>query len=371
MPSISYVREIQTPLAINESGQPFFDLTIDTDPKGVTCISDPLAINGETLIGQSRKDRPVPKMDTSSTPIKNCPFCERNEERSEESGHVPLDPAYSVANPYPFGPRIHEVIYTGAAKHDLYDLYADDICAFYGELHRIAVEGREKHGEELDGLSYGMNCGHYLACGASQPHLHSQVAGLLKKSFNAGDQIACMYHAWREKYSGRNFLDDYSTALRSPIPLDAGSQEEGGEGSLIIAENEHAILYVPIAQHYRLEMQVMLKAPCVSNILKTTPEIRRGIAELEATALTAYRLQGINSLNTLLYAGRFSQADDVDQRIIVSICPRTSVFAWAEMLGRFVIDEFPWQCAEKFRASLDAWAARSERTIECIRLPNQ
>jgi diadenosine tetraphosphate (Ap4A) HIT family hydrolase len=335
-------RTVRTPMAIGSDGEPFFDIKIGR----VTSIPDPLGINGETLVGKERAGRPLP---TPETPIadgmdfSSCVFCKMLPS--------PNGKAVSEDNLRPFGPLLHKVLFVGDQKHHSYELTRDDISSLYEELYLVADKNRRDL-DGLDGVSYGMNCGEYTATGATQAHLHSQVTGILKGSFNAADHIASMSLAWYDHYR-RDYLKDYEHALRHEESIQSCS-EPGSEirSNLIVAENEHALLYVPVAQRFRCELQIMMKVPGVANILDTTPMMRGAIAEMEEAAIRAHRAMGMFNFNTITYGSRFSTTSEQNLRFIVSISPRTAIIALAELLHRYVVDELPWACADRIRREL-------------------
>jgi diadenosine tetraphosphate (Ap4A) HIT family hydrolase len=363
----------------------------------ITSIPDALGINGETLIGQGRASRPKPDATYAPKPSydkdtveaifpillqpenewvlnaivestdngrllewmdlhldeerfkslkrkirlnpaitsKICTFC-----RDKHSTELPQEIGYAFSsnNPAPFGPFVHKVlILTEPEKHYISQITFDDILGLYEEVYSIAVEARKKFGELVDGLNYGSNIGEYQQSGASQPHLHSQLTAIGKYSFNAGDKLGLMCQAYLEMYN-RDYLADYIKALDG--------------ANLVLAENEHAILYVPIAQRFNAETQIMVKNETVGNILNTTDEIRRAIAKLEYKAFEAYQGLKLQSFNTVMYATRFSTTNNYQQRLIVSIYPRTAKIGFSELADHYVIDELPWDSAEKIRDAI-------------------
>ncbi|MGH8560077.1 MAG: hypothetical protein ACRESZ_22025 [Methylococcales bacterium] len=359
--------------------------------QSITCIPDPLGINGETLIGQRRTERPQSKARPApgvsfhkqtfeaifplfahpenewllsaliegieNTEILNfvykeldairdtqrvdnlkkkillnpsvpeailydtCMFCNVKQAQVRDALGIEGS-AISINNDFPFGPVLHKVLILQERKHDISEITPDEIFHFYELMHTIAVKAKATYGDELDGLTYGMNYGlpriykgsEIIASGASQPHLHSQISALTRTSFNAGDRVGLMCKAYREKYN-RNYLEDYESALRNT--------------NLILDENEHAILYVPVAQRFNYEVQIMVKNDRIGNILDTSPEVRKSVGSLEHSAYQIYQHRDLNiqSFNTLMYTTRLSAENDYAQRLIISIYPRTAIIA--------------------------------------------
>ena len=420
---LSFETNIYTPISVDEGGNPYFQIkkikTTDSyspskplrtkwQAQYITSIPDPLGINGETLIGQRRADRPklesrpprnsnldietfkalfpiysqsenewalstiVEGTDNSEllgwlfgqlerinnesivsnlknkillNPYlpeeilsKNCLFCSKISTDRIIYSLPDQESAISINNDYPFGPILHQVLILQSKKHDISQITSNDIKYLYDLLYSVANDFNEKS-KELDGIQYGMNYGlprihkgkQVIPAGASQPHLHSQATGIVSESYNLGDiigQIACAY----KNTFQRDYLHDYYSALKSV--------------NMIIKEDENAFLYIPVSQKANYELQIMVKDSSVGNILKTTPAIRKSISNLE---LLAYQIlqqdqYNIQSFNTLMYSSRFS-SDNIEQRLIISICPRTTIIAFSELGRRNVVDQFPWDTA--------------------------
>jgi len=382
-------------------------------PQSITCIVDPLGIHGETLIGQRRTERPksearhvpstgfdentimtlfpilikrenlwllstiIEDIDNSKSlgwlywqldlikdnPVihdlqkkillnpavpsnilfKKCIFCILEGEKIKDTTGENKG-AISINNDYPFGPLIHKVLILQTKEHDISEISAEHISRFYELLVIITERAKKQLESDLDGITYGMNYGlprvykgqQVIAAGASQLHIHTQVTGIGKNSYHAGDTIGALCKAYKNEHD-RDYLGDYMEALKN--------------FSLIIDEDEHALLYVPIAQRFNYELQIMIKEPNIGNILQTSVAIRQSIARLEYLAYSIYQHHdiNINSFNTVMHSTRFSAHNDYNQRMIISIYPRTTIVAFSELAGRYVVDSFPWEVAAKMQ----------------------
>jgi LmbE family N-acetylglucosaminyl deacetylase/diadenosine tetraphosphate (Ap4A) HIT family hydrolase len=420
VPSLPIQGSLRTPLQFDGQEARFvlgryyttkaFDRTThEWTDQSITCIPDPLGINGETLIGQRRTERP--KAEAKPTPaaefeestfktlfplfadprndwllsalvegitnsqilswiykqldsipdpqridnlkkklllnpdvpedilFANCIFCNVKEGQVIDSLGQPGS-AISIHNDYPFAPLMHKVFILQQRKHDISQITPEEVLCFYELLYECAVKAKEKLGQTLDGFTYGMNYGlprihkgrQVIAAGASQPHLHSQVGALTPMSYNAGDHLGLICRAYRTEHK-RDYLADYLAALR--------------RADLVIEEDEHAVLFVPVAQRFNSEIQIMAKSPKIGNILDTTLPVRRSLGRLEHLAYMIYQRPevDIQSFNTVMHATRFSSANDCGQRLIVSIYPRTTIMALSELAHRNVVDSMPWQSA--------------------------
>ncbi len=297
----------------------------------VYSVVDPLGISGETHIGLERAKREVstPKDDTwrriKEISKKECSLCDECREMSCLEGQ-----AIAVNNGAPFAPLVHKLVVPCAHRIRLQEIQLGDLEASWEKIHEIAIENSGK----LDGITVGMNFGAYALSGASQPHLHYQVAGIGKANHNAADRLGEICEEYKAKHSGSDYLEDYIEALR--------------RSGLVIAKNPRAILYVPIAQRVKHELQIMSRRSSVGNILNTEPEDRAAFAELEHLAMRIYAKLGIEALNEVWYQSRFEQ-EPAKQRMIVSMYPRTAIVAFYELSGNHVVDQFPWNSAQELK----------------------
>ncbi len=346
MPSCTLT--IRTPLVIQD-GEPQFNIEFDAT-KRVYSIPDVLGVYGETLVGLRRGGRDVPKFPAGDRELDKCWACD------DEEG-------CSVNNPRPFGPLVHKVLFVPTTKfgmkHDVKEIRAADLHLLYNEAYRITKEAKERHGNALDGVAYGMNCGEYVLCGETQPHIHSQLAGLPPGSENAADRLGALCENWHKQEDGASYLDAYLKALRRKVRVGEKdgvpvSDPHGAatESSLIIDENKDAVLVVPVSQRFRGSMQIIVKHEGMGNLLQTTDDIRHSIAKLEHRAIMACCLLGYTAFNCISYATRFSADTPYDQRFIVNIYPRSGIIALSELLGRYVCDEMPWKSAMCIRDAI-------------------
>jgi LmbE family N-acetylglucosaminyl deacetylase len=440
-PLLHLQEQIRTPLRIRNRQPEFvvqqlgttsaFDsVTYLSVPQLVTCIPDPLGINGETLIGKRRAERPQSQanpappaefeestfqtlfplfadprndwllsalvegitnprilgwiyrqLDSIPDPprvnnlkkklllnpdvpedilFRNCIFCNVKPGQIVDSLGI-TGGVISIHNDYPFAPQIHKVFILQQRKHDISQITAEEIFFFYELMHKVALDSIHLFGDALDGFTYGMNYGlprihkgrQVIAAGASQPHLHSQVGALTRASYNAADRIGCICRAYKAA-NNRDYLADYLEALRN--------------ANLIIAEDDHAVLFVPVAQRFNYELQIMAKNPAIDNIRDTTPVVRKSLGYFEHLAYMIYQHGDINiqSFNTVMHATRFSSSNDYGQRLILSVYPRTTIMALSELAYRNVVDMLPWYAASKLRQAKDDLLTKGPRKLTVL-----
>ncbi|MBF0466356.1 MAG: PIG-L family deacetylase [Nitrospirae bacterium] len=291
---------------------------------------------------------------------RHCEFCNIDYRDILENLRV-HNGTFAINYKYSFGPIFHKILIVKRKEgaHDVANGIDKDIFYLYELLHSITRQTKDEQ-DLLDGVSYGMNYGmprlhrgvHVPSAGASQIHIHSQVLGLVKNSFNTADKLGLICEGYYKKHN-RDYLEDYMTLLR--------------EANLVIEENNDAILYVPIAQRFNNELQIMLKNP-IGNILETTQSSRMSLAKLERLALNLYGHPEINvrSFNTLMYATRFSSDNEFKQRLILSICPRNTIIAFLELSGRYVVDELPWYCAARLNSVKHELSTRGAKKLNIM-----
>jgi len=303
----------------------------------VLTIPDALGINGDTQIGFSRASRIMQAGRNSfsaNSQLDGCGFC----------GHIPARGGSKVLqtdNSRPFGPLVHKVIFSKEHIEHLKDVGFDEIRQATELFFEISAKTYADLGDSFDGLGIGMNFGEYSRCGASQAHFHYQVVGLGKANYNPGDRLGGLCQAYKRSHNDADYLSDYETALRC--------------ADLIVTETDDglALAYTPISPRVKGEVQILLRhRGCgrqAGNILETTIEERDALSRLQHDIIHRFAQLGCEALNQVWYMTRFSAINHWDQRLIVSLCPRTAVFAFYELFGNSVIDTAPWRSALALR----------------------
>ena len=297
----------------------------------ILSVPDVLGINGETQIGLSRANRIMQAGQTDAPPapaIGECSFCRTAVQGTRRSALV-------SDNPRPFGPLLHKVVLSRRHIEGLHELELEDVADAVELFHELGHQQSAELANSFDGLTIGMNFGEYLKSGASQIHFHYQVAGLGPANYNAGDALGALCRAYRRRHPLVDYLADYERALR-----DAG---------LVIVENYLALAYAPISARFKGEVQIMLRRPNAGNIMDTTAEERQALAALQLDVFQRLDRLSCRALNQVWYMTRVSAANDYGQRLIVSICPRSSIIAFYELSGHNVIDTLPWVSAKLLR----------------------
>lgn len=293
-------------------------------------VMDPLAIHGETHIAPNRQRRNIGTVHTAArrqharlSPAE-CDLCKAAPEKSRDLG------AFAINNTSPFGPNLHQLVVTRRHIESLGDIRLEDLQAIWTVLHRIAAD------ESLQaGLLVGMNFGESILSGASQPHLHYQITGLSAENHNVADRLGQKCREYTQLSCDADYLADYLQALE--------------RANLVIERNDFAVLYVPIAQRVRYELQFMLLDPSVGNLRDASPAQCNAMSELEYKAIRLYHRLGIQAFNEMWYMTRFGLTTLTKQRLIVSLCPRTVTLGFFELSQHFVVDQFPWNVIDEIQ----------------------
>jgi galactose-1-phosphate uridylyltransferase len=334
VPYYSLRPNVRTPLRRQDDGQVDFILLVQNTKSNsdrVVSIPDALGINGDSQIGLSRANRIMPPGQTSFPATAADDKCNLDRD-------IPRA-AFAVDNIRPFGPLLHKLVASSKHREALSEVSVDEVLDATELFYEISAQDGRSNGHRLDGLTIGMNFGDYARSGASQIHFHYQVAGLGKANYNAGDRLGALCEAYRDCHAGADYLGDYLRAVRA--------------ANLVLLENEQALAYAPISPRFKAEAQVMLKREQAGNILDTTPDERAALADLQWQIMQRYGRLDCHALNQVWYMTRFSAANDYNQRLVISLCPRTSIFAFYELSGNNVIDVLPWTTARTLRAAAD------------------
>jgi hypothetical protein len=168
-------------------------------------------------------------------------------------------------------------------------------------------------------------------------------------SYACGDQIAAFTADYRER-CGQPFFETYLKAIRDNVRMDGRDQRPR---SLIVFENEAAIVFVPKAQTSQWELQVMLTRP-VGHILEADAQTRTQIDHALWVAIRILGELGARMVTSIEYAKRF-QNPDTDQRLLYALLPKLpqSPGGFSEAQLRWIVGHFPEDFAVACRNHLE------------------
>ncbi len=194
---------------------------------------------------------------------------------------------------------------------------------------------------------------------ASHQQIHQQYA-LLPRTVASGSETEISTYAYGDlikdfiteylRQTGRKFFKTYIEAIRSNERID-GDQEK--ESSLIIYENERAMVFVPKAQTSQWELQIMPLQP-VGNILEADAASRNCIDEAMLVAFRVLESMGARMITGIEFSKRFDSSDG-DQRLMYCFLPRIpeSPGAFSETQLRWINNHYPEDFVIACRAKLD------------------
>ncbi len=212
-------------------------------------------------------------------------------------------------------------------------------------------------GEQLffNGSLWGWNFGFgYAQSGyrlhASHQQIHQQYAMIPRNlpaglstgstilpSYSCGDLVAEFIENYRI-ITGKNFFENYIKAIRSNIRTDLSPN---GYSSLIIAEDENILLFVPKAQTSQWEIQLMAAREC-GNILEADSTMRQSLDKGIFAALGLLESMGARMVTCMEFSKRFD-AQNKDQRVLYSFMPKIpqSPGAFSEAQLRWINGHYP------------------------------
>jgi hypothetical protein len=175
-------------------------------------------------------------------------------------------------------------------------------------------------------------------------------------SFGCGDMVTEVVVSYN-KETDSDFFTDYLRCIRNNVRMD-GKSGEGFEASLILWEDQHAILFVPKAQTSQWELQLMaLKnsdGKSIENILAADSCARNSLNLGIFLAQKALAGLGAKMVTSIEYPKRLTGQELVSQHLLYSFLPRLpeSPGAFSEAQLRFINGHYPEDFATACRRQL-------------------
>jgi galactose-1-phosphate uridylyltransferase len=192
----------------------------------------------------------------------------------------------------------------------------------------------EEHRNNAAGIELGLNSSirhlvlgkkTHTSAGASIPHIHKQVWGMVSRSSNLAEQLICVSQAyWSE---GIDYLECYQKALR--------------QHQYVIWEDKHVMLYVPYGQCAMHEMQAMTVQPCGSFTELTTEQVI-SLSKAEYIALRIFKALGVGSFNQVFLTKLYNDSRAPRFRLVEAFITRDVDLAVSELSMLYVVDRHPW-----------------------------
>lgn len=173
-------------------------------------------------------------------------------------------------------------------------------------------------------------------------------------SFGCGDMVAEMIQNYRRE-THSDFFSDYLACIRNNSRMD---ERNDLESSLILWENEHAILFVPKAQTSQWELQLMAlrntNTDIIGNILEADTASRISLDRGIFLAQKVLAGLGAKMVTSIEYPKRIGNAGEPGQHLLYSFLPRLpeSPGAFSEAQLRFINGHYPEDFAAVCRQQL-------------------
>ena len=231
------------------------------------------------------------------------------------------------------------------------------------------IEKLKKRGGDLvfNATIWGQNFGVDLSPSgyrlhASHQQIHQQFAlvrscmsafaegeGELSQStintYSQGDLVAQFAKDYKEK-TNKDFFETYLRAIRNNRRLDGRSDKES---DLVFYQDDNIIAFVPKAQRYQGEVQIMITARC-GNIIETDTKIRYSLDRAILITMKVLENLGAEMISVCELSKRFDNANP-DQRLLYCFLPKhpMSPGGFSECQQRWIINHYPEDFAQACR----------------------
>ena len=173
-------------------------------------------------------------------------------------------------------------------------------------------------------------------------------------AFGCGDMIADVMQRYRGVY-GRDFFVDYLAAITNNVRMDGRADLEK---SLIVWQDENAMLFVPKAQTSQWELQLITlegkNGLPAGNILECNARTRKSLNTGILKAQQALAAIGARMVTSIEYPKRIGNRGEPGQPLLYAFLPRLpeSPGAFSEAQLRFINGHYPEDFAAVLRNKL-------------------
>lgn len=173
-------------------------------------------------------------------------------------------------------------------------------------------------------------------------------------AFGCGDMVAEVMRQYRAQY-GSDFFGDYIECIRHNRRMDGRGDRES---SLVVWEDEHAMLFVPKAQTSQWELQLMAlrnkEGKVVGNIVEANSATRDSLDRGILLAQKALAGLGARMVTSIEYPKRIGRKGEPGQHLLYAFLPRLpeSPGAFSEAQLRFINGHYPEDFAAVCRQQL-------------------
>jgi len=173
-------------------------------------------------------------------------------------------------------------------------------------------------------------------------------------AFGCGDMVAEVMRLYRAQ-TGSDFFEDYISCIVNNRRMDG---RDDRESSLVVWEDEHAMLFVPKAQTSQWELQLMAKKDrqgnVVGNIVEADSAMRASLDRGILLAQKALAALGARMVTSIEYPKRIGRKGEPGQHLLYAFLRRLpqSPGAFSEAQLRFINGHYPEDFAAVCRQQL-------------------
>lgn len=174
------------------------------------------------------------------------------------------------------------------------------------------------------------------------------------EAFGCGDMVAEVVRSYRD-YCDSDFFADYLACLHNNRRMDGRTDRDS---SLVVWQDEHAILFVPKAQTSQWELQLMAltndQGEVVGNIVEADSATRASLDRGILLAQKALAALGARMVTSIEYPKRIGRKGEPGQHLLYAFLPRLpeSPGAFSEAQLRFINGHYPEDFAAVCRQQL-------------------
>jgi hypothetical protein len=182
--------------------------------------------------------------------------------------------------------------------------------------------------------------------------LHTTAGSMT--SFGCGDMVTEVMQRYQNEKNS-SFFSDYLGCIRNNVRMD---ERNDLESSLILWEDEHAMLFVPKAQTSQWELQLMALynegGEVIGNILEADTASRTSLNRGIFLAQKVLAGLGARMVTSIEYPKRIGRAGEAGQHLLYSFLPRLpeSPGAFSEAQLRYINGHYPEDFAAVCRQQL-------------------
>jgi hypothetical protein len=164
-------------------------------------------------------------------------------------------------------------------------------------------------------------------------------------TYSQGDLVAQFTREYKEK-TDKDFFETYLRAIRNNKRLDGRSDKES---DLVFYQDDNIIAFVPKAQRYQGEVQIMIGERC-GNIIETDTKIRYSLDRAILITMKTLENLGAEMISVCELSKRFDNTNS-DQRLLYCFLPKhpMSPGGFSECQQRWIINHYPEDFAQACR----------------------